>query len=515
MSDTIINPSTVNIYGVNSFINKFEDNDNEIIVIDTLKSLFDVDFKYDDKVHQIQEANMPAFTQLTYNKREKTGDSSFSVSYNRPPLGPIDKYCYCNYCQNISPKYHTEDCPFPEKKSLYLTIKGVYYYIIQNKKETFSSNINSLKEAWLNNNITQSQLNTILLIPNSFTADKVNTFKESYLDNTITKIKYLDIVKTRGPSKLSYTTATEKFSNAIMLSYEYGSEDNIKKTSIRIYKNGLINLINVPSDSKTRNILYNTLIKKINEHVDDVINIDSFNEIASEYTSNSLEEFEEYTIINSASYIHSVNSQFNMWQPKDKYSIDFVKLNNLISPFDSSGRIVSGEFTNVVILPKLNKQIIELNYDDKSVYIVNWEYTLNNEIKCVILPIDGIKISLQIHTHGIFQMSMSYCNTSDIKNAICTKVLNKNLSPLNYDFFDIVKTIFTGIFTDKPFLYGESLDYSDESTSLIRNTVSGKAPPNKPGTSTAVCRNKSSDAKLGNPSIRPIPYSELPTVIFP
>ena len=227
-------------------------------------------------------------------------------------MGPIENFCYCSYCTHIAPQYHAKNCTFPEKKSLFLTIQGIYYYIIQNKKDLFSKNINELKEAWLENKITLDMLNSFLLIPGSIkfkSSDFNGEFIKSDkipLNDTLTKIQYFDIVKLRGPTKLEYKTATQKFSNAIMLSYEYlkysGSnesnesnekdfDENSKKTSIRIYKNGLINLINVPSSSYYREILYKTLIDRINESSDDTVNIDYFNRMASEFTE---DEFDEY-----------------------------------------------------------------------------------------------------------------------------------------------------------------------------------------------------------------------------
>jgi len=530
MSESIIEPTSINIYGINSFINKFPDSKLDILDLESLKTNFKIDFTFDDNLNQIEETDLPAFTQLTYNKRVTSTDLSYSISYNRPPLGPIENFCYCSYCTNISPQYHDENCAFPEKKSLFLTIKGVYYYIIQNKKDTFSKNVNELKQAWLENKITLDMLNNFLLIPGSIklkSSDFDSKFIKSdkiQLNDTLTKIQYFDVVKLRGPSKLEYTTATQKFSNAIMLSYEYFKDsgnnesnekdydENSKKTSIRIYKNGLINLINVPSSSYYREILYKTLIDRINESSDDTINIDYFNRMASEFTE---DEYDEYTIIDKASYIHSVNSQFNMWQVKDKYSIDFRKFNDLISPFDSSGKIVSGQFTTVSTMPKSNNQVIKLSYKSNSVTIINWEHSLGKdtrtqsltreEIKCVIIPTEGIKISLHIHKHGTFQMSMSYCNASDIKNSICSTIVDKSIVPLDFKYFEIVKEILVGIFKEKLSLVGASLDYSEESSGMVRHSISGSAPPNKPGTSTAVCRSK--DPRPGYPGLRPIPYS--------
>ena len=90
-------------------------------------------------------------------------------------------------------------------------------------------------------------------------------------------------------------------------------------------------------------------------------------------------------IVDKASYIHSVNSQFNMWPVKDKYSIDFKKFNDLISPFDSSGKIVSGQFTTVSTIPKSNKQDIKLSYKSNTVTIINWEHSLGKDTRNTLI----------------------------------------------------------------------------------------------------------------------------------
>ena len=532
MEDTIINPTPLNIYGLNQFINKFKESKMEIIDLEILKEEFQIDSKLNDTEEEIITTDLPAFTQLTFNKRIKETDISYSESYNRPPIGPLENFTYCSFCDNVSPQFHTEECKFPEKKSLYLTVQGIFYYIIKNTKDNFGDKINKLKELWLSDNLSQEELNKFLLIPNS-TKVKIGKIKDIVLDDTLTNIQYLDIVKTRGPSKQAYKTITEKFSNAVMISYEYvsggpegpeepeGSEETerpegtTKKSSIRIYKNGLINIINRPSNPDTLDMFNKTLIDRINDT--EAVDIENFNKMARDYLSSTDEDFDEYSIIPKISYIHSVNSQFNMWPNKSKYIINFNKLNNLITPLNSSGKIVSGEFTNVIDIGK--KQIMELKSGDNKIHIFNWEYIGEDQIrtestnivkrkiiKCVIIPKDGIKISLQIFSHGTFQMSMSYCNPTDLINSICNKVIDdKSKSPLDFKYFELVKQIFTDIFTQKPNLYGQSLEYLEDTSSTMFNTVSGLAPPHKEGTTTEVCRKGAT--RPGFPGLRPIPYS--------
>ena len=520
MEDTIISPTPLNIYGLNEFINKFKESPLEIIDLDVLKEEFKLDSELDDAQEEIVTTDLPAFTKLSYNKRKKETDVSYSESYNRPPIGPIENFTYCSFCNNIGPQFHTEECSFPEKKSLYLTVQGIYYYIIKNTKENFGEKINNFKKNWLSDNLSQNELNKFLLIPNS-TKIKVGDIKNIVLDDTLTNIQYLDIVKTRGPSKQAYKTITEKFSNAIMLSYEYvtggpeGTDGPTKKSSIRIYKSGLINIVNRPSNPDALGIFYKTLIDRLNES--EAIDIDNFNEMARDYIDSADEDFDEYTIIPKISYVHSVNSQFNMWPNKDKYIINFNKLNDLITPLDSSGKIVSGKFTDVTKIG--NKQIIELKYKDNKIKILNWEYigddvirtdasdlVKRKTIKCILIPRDGIKISLQIFSHGTFQMSMSYCNPVDVKNSICSSIINnKSKVPLDFKYFELVKQLFTDIFLQISSLYGQSLEYLEDTSSTMFNTVSGYAPPHKPGVTTEVCRK--GDPRPGFPKYRPIPYS--------
>lgn len=514
---SIINPTEINIYGINYFINRFSNDDfskleegTEIINLDNLKDIFELDYNYNDYENEIEKSKLPAFTKLTYNAKSIVGGSKLISNYNRPPIGPLENYTYCSFCNNISPFYHDESCQNPEKKSLFLTIQGFFYYVIQTT--TYDGPLIEIKNKWINNELTQEDLNKILLIPNSVKT-KADTSKIK-LDDTFTNIQYFDVVKVRGPSKLAYTTSTEKFSNTIILSYEINQEsddDDIKtsKTSIRISKNGLINLINLPASEDKQKELLDSLISRIDP---DSINMDAFNTLSSEYTE---KEFDKYEIIDDISYIHSINSQFNLWPVKNKYVLNFQNLTNIISPFNSEGKLIPGDYSEII--DKSGYQIINLKYgNNQNIKILNWEYSLGKEtriqtttreeIKCTIIPIDGIKISLLIHKYGTFQMSMSYCNANDIRNNICTSVVNQNEIDLDKKYFENIRNIFSGIIRDNiDNLVSSNLSFTEQDSKEAKNTVSGNAPPKKPGTTTEVCRSK--DPRPGFPSLRPIPYS--------
>ena len=496
--EQIINPSSINIYGINAFINKFNTTNN-ILNLDTLKDTFKIDNTFDPSSNQIETAELPAYTQLTYNERITEQDVKYSTSYNRPPIGPIENFCYCYNCNNISPQYHTENCPYPEKKSLLLTLEGVYHYVILNT--SYSGPLDELKELWENSKLTQSILNKYSLIPDYI---KINN-GDVQPDKSLTNISYFDVVKTRGPQKIEYSTATTKFSNNIFLTYEL---NNNKKTSIRISKNGLINLINIPYSESDRNKLYSTLIDRVNS--------DSENVDIEEFNSAINGDYDKYSIINKYSYIHSMNSQFQLWEIKDKYSIYFNKLNDLISPYGNMGKTIPGQFTEIE--NNNGKQIIKLINPlnkSESINIINWVHSLGKltknqtktreEIKCIILPIDGIKISVQIHKHGTFQMSMSYCNSGDIKNNICKSVITHENLKLEIKYLELVQRIFVNIFNIKPDLVYSSLDYLVEDITEAKNTVSGNKPPKRLNSSTEVCRSK--DPRQGYPGLRPLPYS--------
>ena len=65
MSELIIDPTQVNIYVVNSFINKFDDNKNDILDLQELKEKFKLDYEYDDQEYEINKSDLHAFSQLT------------------------------------------------------------------------------------------------------------------------------------------------------------------------------------------------------------------------------------------------------------------------------------------------------------------------------------------------------------------------------------------------------------------------------------------------------------------
>ena len=522
MDKKIIIKSNLDVYGINSFINKFSDNSKDVFDLENLKTNFIIDYKFNFEEQTIEKSSLPAFTSLNLNKKIILGDSKYTTSYNYPPIGPIENGCYCSFCNQYSPNFHETDCPYPDNKSLFLTIKGAYIYLFMSSN-SFNDKLDKLIKHWRENTLSQDILNNILLLPNSVKInDNVDNLIKYPANIAKTNIRYFEVIKVRGPNKLEYKTATEKFNNAIIVSYEYLSKKSslesdllldldINKTSIRIYKNGLINLINIPRDISLRKQLYNSLITKLNNSS---LDLDEFNNLLiEEKIIDSNNELKNYKIIDEISYIHSLTCQFNLWTEKFKYKINFINLYNLISPYNSKGELVDGKYSKII--QKLDRQLIILKTKSGKIEIINFEHiigkvtklqTLSREvIKCTILPYPGIKISLQIHKHGTFQMSISYCNPSDVRNNICSEI-NKSKPELKEEYFNLVQSIFVDIFKNEiNKLILENIEYNPEEEKLARNTITGNAPPKRPGVTTETCR--SNDPRPGYSGLRPIPYS--------
>jgi len=160
-------------------------------------------------------------------------------------------------------------------------------------------------------NFNQEQLNDILLIPDEIIVENGNLDIDSNL-KVLTNITYFGIYKKRGPKKLAAKTTTTQFLNNIIISYE---NENVK-TSIRVSKNGLINLINIPNNSQAINTLIDELIKRINNS--GAVNYDNFKNLTG---------FDTYVYIQDKSYIHSMSGQFTLnVLEKPGSQIDFENL---------------------------------------------------------------------------------------------------------------------------------------------------------------------------------------------
>ena len=465
------------VNGINMFINKF-DTDENIINLDLLKEQFELD------------EGETGFYKLSLSEKKLFGTETINENYNRPPIGPIEKGLYCSFCSSIGPEDHSITCPFPEKDSLYLTIKGFTDYIL--KTENYEGDYDNFKNKFKSKTLTQEDINEILLIPDEIIIES-GTFNINQYNDVFTNVPFFGIYKKRGPKKLATKTNTTQFLNNLMISYE---KDEVK-TSIRISKNGLINLINIPNVSSELNYIITELINRINNS--NAVNMDTFNSVINK-------DYDKYTLIQEYSYIHSTSGQFkiNLFETGSK-QINFEELDNLISPFDEMGKVISGKYTTVDTTP-LGDTIINL----EGIKIIDWEFSLGKltrnqvmskeYIKFITNPAPGIKLTAIINKFGVVMMTLSRCSPKQIRRGLC----DQGMSLIDPEMFNNIVTIFNKIFDEnKQILVKKSLDETSTVTSNF-NTVTGYAPSGK------ICRlTRTRDSGTGNykEGMRPEPYS--------
>ena len=428
---------------------------------------------------------------MSLYQKNVIGTDTINETYNRPPIGPIREGLYCSYCGSMGPQDHLMDCDLPEDDSLYLTFNSFDEFILSNPE--YKGDYENIKNKFKTKTVSQEDINEILLTPDEITVYNGEIdIKEN--KDVLTNISYFGIYKKRGPRKLASKTSTTNFLNNLMINFELKEE----KTSIRISKNGLINLVNIPKDTNVFNYMVEELIKRLNES--NSVNIENFNRASKgNYTI--------YTMIENKSYIHSANAQFNIKGLDKGKEINFEELDNIISPYDNNGRLIDGLYTKIKNTPS-NKQIIFI--DDFK--IIEWNFTpgrltrnnvLTKEyIKFISSPAPGIKITSVINKSGIVMMSMSYCNEKQISDGLCEP---KNNSYIKTEYFENVSSVINRIFEEENEIFSKkSLDYETDKGPTIYNTVSGYAPSGK------ICRlTRTRDSGDNNykEGMRPNPYS--------
>jgi len=466
--------SEIKINGINVFINRF-DTPEEIVNIDKLKT----DFPLDE--------DEEGFYSLSLSQKKFLGGETINDNYNRPPIGPIDKGLYCSVCDSVGPEDHREDCDTPLPESLMLTIKGLKDYILV---PSYDGYLVDIKDKINDGSITQTELNEeVLLLDDEISPDEILNEEN---ENVLTEISFDSegVFKKRGPKKLAAKTSTTQFLNNVIISYQKSGN----KTSIRISKNGLINLINVPEDSEEYNDMISELIERLKDS--DVINTDTLEEITG--TS-------EYRLFDEYSYIHSMSGQFTLDNFNGK-QVDFENLDNLISPFDSSGEIIPSSVTTVEDTTS-GKKIINF----EGIRIIDWEYSLGRMtrtgvmskeyIRFVNTPAPGLKMTCIINKYGTITMTLSKCSDKNIQQGFC----EDGDTSIKKELFQNVVTKFNELFrSQEEILTTKAIDKISKEIKAY-NTVSGNAVP------SSVCRNTQTrvddDGNTWKEGKRPDPYS--------
>ena len=467
----------VTVNSINMFVNKFDDR-FEIFDLDKLKENF------------LLDEGESGFYKLSLYQKKTFGTETINDNYNRPPVGPIEKGFYCTFCGKEGPQDHSESCDFPEQDSLNLTIFGLENYIIKNTN--YKGDYSDFKEKFKTGNLTQEDLDKILLNPGEAQVQN-GSFNIQNNKDILTNISYLGIYKKRGPQKLASKTSTTQFLNNIIISYE----KNDQKTSIRISKNGLINMINVPISGELLNEIISELIKRINNSGATNIN---------EFKAASKTNLEEYTFLKKFSYIHSVTGQFKIESIKKDREINFEELDNLISPFDARGDVTPSDYTTI---EKTDKGENIINID--GIKIIDWEYSLGrltrNEvmtkeyIKSVSIPAPGIKLTAIFNKYGAVIMTLSRCSGKQMIKGLCGEVF----TPINDSYFTPFITVFNNLFEKaSDILVKKSLGNIPGKLKSEFNTLTGYAPSGK------ICRltrTREVDGVTYKEGMRPEPYT--------
>lgn len=459
----------IKINSTNLFVNKL-DTFEEIINMNILKTGFPLD--------DIDGG----FYRINFAEKQNMGAGTINSNYNRPPIGPIKKGLYCSYCYRKGPLFHTSECPYPDDKSLYLTLGGFNDLVVKNS--SYDGDYNGLKQKIINGNLSQYELNEELL----FIIDEIKLsdlqFSLEKYSGILSKIQFAGVVKKRGPKKLANKTATTQFLNSAIIFYK----DAQDKTSIRVSKNGLLNLINVPKDPEKLNFLIKMLIDKIKKS--GALDLEKFQELTG---------LTEYVYLPFKSYIHSITAQFSV---SSDLEIDFENLNKLISPMDSYGNLIESEYTKI---EKLSNGFNIINFN--GIRIIEWSYSsgkisrnqtmIKEYIKFVTIPAPGIKITGIINKYGVIMLTMSRCGEKIMKDSLC----GDSFTQLSENFFTPTRDVFVEFFRNNNFLFKKMIASSNLKPE--RNTISGYAPPN--------CRpirtRKLKDGTTYYEQMHPVPYS--------
>lgn len=449
----------IKLTSVDYYINKFPDKTKDTVVdLDQLATNFSLEGQFD---------------KLEYS--EKIGKGSIEKLINRPPIGPIPDNFMCTFCLQYGPNFHRVNCPNPNKRSLVMTFKG-FKNLLKDTEYTGP----------LENDIKEYKQGNRLKILMKYFENDIEKVKEGgktiikIPDDAFSEITYDDVVKIKGKDPQAPKTLTIRFSNIVSIYYTF---DGDKTTNIRIYKDGSIDIKNIPQNNTERKNFINTLVNRINESGS--VNLENFNKLL---VKNGLSPVKEYKEVEGTFYLY--HGQFYMFGKENRKSqeIQFDKLEELIEPPSSNSYINIVNDENFLEIDEYDATIISKSKSVRGKKILT--ETIDNKV--YIIDINGINISLFITKYGVFQFSVSTTQLN-IEDTI--------------DILKTIKTFFIDMFvsnnlTEKTFISTEPLIYSMHETQ--DTTISGLVPPKSQSqrTGTEVCRKTQAGVEL-----QPRPYS--------
>ena len=463
-----MNPSDIKYTSVDYYINKFPNKSSEnIFDLENLARNFPLDIIKDDKGTYITTGN---FNKLEYS--EKIGKGSIENLINRPPIGPIPDNFMCTFCLQYGPNYHTVECQNPSTKSLVLTYKG-FKSLIKNLDYTGP----------LKDDIDEYRKGNKLQILKKYFEEDIEKVKEGNKtiikipDEAFTEISYDDIVKTKGRDRQAPKTLTVRFSNMVSIYYTFDD----KTANIRIYKDGSIDIKNMPQDSK----FIEELLTKINKS--DSLIKDNYKKLL---LKNNQVILDNYYKSDNYSYYYLFHAQFYMFgqTARKEQEINFIELENILESDVTNNHVeviadeilLKGTSYDFTIISKAKalkgKKILTETLENK-VYLINT---------------DDIDITLFLTKYGVFQFTVSST----------TVTLNETNDILNELKLYFVNLFNTNNLTEKTYITSESGIYSMHETQ--DSTVSGLVPPKSTSQriGTEVCRKTQAGVAL-----QPKPYS--------
>ena len=372
--------------------------------MEKLAQQFPIDVTFDKKKRQIVDSGGP-FKSKSYSY-EKSEEDLFTYFY--PPKGPIPFGATCSICEQNGTKYHLTTCDFPYPDSLILNKQGAKDYLEQYPQ-------------------TDKKLKDIVNQPYS-------DFYE------------LDL---HGEKK--------EFRNVIILSYE----SNNKRVSIRISRNGVINIIHAPPEEKD---IAQQVINRINQTK--ALKLSQYHKVYPEST--------KYKFRPSISRVDAMQGRFRMFPRDEGYLIPLDKLNEVLSK-----KYIKDD---------------ELTYKTISKPIVDYTYTSgtgtdkNPKISFKIV-IEPIKINVIIFQRGAVQLDASLCNQKDVRKGWCDTIGKSNVTErylsIVYDLLNLI--------LDKEI--PRLLQKEELKIRGIQNMVTG------PKTAPLVCHDRP------NRKVRPVPFT--------
>jgi len=363
----------------------------------------DITFSESEGTFYTKKSPRPAFISKKYYQ------SNPELGYNYPPKGPIDKFFVCTYCKQVGPQYHSENCLRPFNSSLVLTEQGSLKY-----------------------------------------------------PGRPSGTSYILIVKKPGQKKvITKSIKSEKFSDNVEIIYE---NEDLSKCTIRISRNGTINIISAKDES-----LPEQIIRKINKT----------GSLTPEFPGKSM------SINPDITYKYLITAQFNLFVQKETTFVNLNILNNILWN--------SGIYKKTV----KSKDVFMVG-DSSNYYNVNgYEYNsgskesrsnkqTNPYIKFNLDYLE-FKINIMIYKRGAIQLRASY-----LKDSVKTIPLT---NAITYKIYIFLKQLFESIIvssneTNFPVINTESVKIKKG----ILNLYDGKQPQK--------CQNRDQHGE-----IRPIPYS--------